>query len=160
MIFWAMMASSSVSNMISSSASHLCLLAQNCHQVLSVSRTHMKQSSCEVIVISMSSSSSSIDSSSSSSVLFLIPPPPLWQVGETVFELIVVIWDISSYWANHQNCSIYRQNVQHLLNFPFEGIFPEKEKCGILLFELFSHTLQGPCRSLWSSLWNFELQSG
>ena len=89
------MASSSESNMISSSASHLCLPAQTCHPIfLSTSKkTHMKQSSWEVMVISMSSSSFSIDSSD----LFFTPS---W-LGETAlrFELIVVIWDISSYYC-------------------------------------------------------------
>ena len=106
-IFWAIIASSSVSNMISSSASHLCLpqsfpvlyLKKIGSHGLQKDRfltvTHMKQSSCEVMVISMSSSSSSSSSTDSSSRSF---SSFVWLslslLGETVFrlELIVVIW--------------------------------------------------------------------
>ena len=59
--------------------------------------THMKQSSCEVMVISMSSSSSSSSSTDSSSRSF---SSFVWLslslLGDTVFrlELIVVIWTL------------------------------------------------------------------
>ena len=84
-MFWAMIASSSVSNIISSSSSHFCLryISTIC---LSIMTSYMKHSRWDVMMISMSSFSASISSACFSS-----------SAGATLLGVVTVVVTVSTF---------------------------------------------------------------